>query len=186
MNTAQDMAKVAQKQRILMEGIELLGKIQIELGQARASADAWGMVAVVSNATLIPLNAIINAFELGAAKSAYQILVRELYGKFAKSGTRLDGHGKTALSLAKQAIVGELKRKALTAYVPGVNILVGLAEDSLATWQAAKLVDTGSREMAARVMALDRQIVQSRMQLQRLGIQLAEMYAAADLYRRTA
>jgi hypothetical protein len=186
MNFANEFRKLGEKQLGLQGAIDLLTQVQNELGQAKASADKWGMVAVMSNVTLIPLNAIINSFQLSAAKSVYQELVRKLYGKFSQSGTRVDGHGKLLLSVTKEAIVSELKRKGLTAHVPGVNILVGLAEDSLAAWQAIQMVESGNREMNARAAAIERQIAQARMQLQKLRIQHAELLDKADIYSRTA
>ena len=185
MNSADEFRKLGAKQLGIQAAIDLLTQTQNELGQARASADKWGMVAVVSNVTLIPLNVIVNAFELSAAKGVYQSLVRELYGKFAKSGSRIDGHGKYVLSLTKAVIVSELKRKGLTAYLPGVNILVGLAEDSMAAWQAIQLVEDGKHEMNGYAAAIERQIAQARMELQKLGIPYAEFRGKVDIYRRT-
>lgn len=114
MNFVQQFEMLGRKQLAIQDGISLLNQIRIELSQARATADAWGTAAVIANVTLIPLNVIVNALELKAANTAYQVLVRQLYGKFDKSGTRLYGQAKTALSLLKQAIIEELKRKAIT------------------------------------------------------------------------
>lgn len=52
----------------------------------------------------MPLNIIVNAYQLKTAQTAYQVVVRHLHGKFGKSGTRLDGHAKQVLALLKQAI----------------------------------------------------------------------------------
>ncbi|WP_024297127.1 hypothetical protein [Methylomicrobium lacus] len=186
MNLVQQFEMLGRKQLAIQEGIDLLRQIQIDLSRARAAADAWGVAAVMSNVTLIPLNIIVNAFELKAANTAYQVLVRQLYGKFGKSGTRLDGQAKTALSLLKQAITEELKRKAMTEFVPGVNILIGLAEDSMAAWQAIQLVDSGSREISIRANDLERKIVIANQQLMQLGIKRADILGRMQVYGRTA
>jgi hypothetical protein len=185
-NISQQDQTLARKQIAVQEGIELLRQAQQEFGRHRASADAWGATAVVANVALIPLNVIVNAFELKAAQNAYQFLVQQVYGKLAKSGTRSEGHAKTALALLKQAIVGELKRQALTQYVPGVNILVGLAEDTLAAWQAIQRVEGGSREFAQQAAALDRVINAAIQQMLKIGVQRAELLARMQLQARTA
>ena len=186
MNFAAQFQMLGRKQLAIQEGIDLLRNTQLDLSRARSAADAWGTVAVLANVTLIPLNVIVNAFELKGANSLYQSLVQQLYGKFAKSGTRLDGHAKAALSLLKTAIVDELKRKALTDYVPGVNILVGLAEDSLAAWQAIQLVDSGSREISARAADIERKIVAANQQLIQIGIKRADILSRLQVQARTA
>lgn len=186
MDLAAQFQMMGRKQLAIQEGIDLLRNIQLELSRTRTAADAWGTIAVMANVTLIPLNIIVTAFELKGANSLYQSLVRQLYGKFAKSGTRLDGHAKVALSLLKTAIVDELKRKALTDYVPGVNILVGLAEDSLAAWQAIQLVESGSREISARVADIERKVVAANQQLIQLGIKSADILSRLQVQTRTA
>ncbi|MGM9480331.1 hypothetical protein ACS5PN_03965 [Roseateles sp. NT4] len=184
---AHQFAMLGRKQLAIQEGIALLQSAQMDLASARASASAWGIVGVMANVTLIPLNVIVNSFELKGASSLYQVVVHELYGKFAKSGTRLeDGHVKTMLSLLKQGIVAELKRKAMTDYIPGVNILVGLAEDSYAAWQAAALVESGNREIAALAVDLDRKIRAASQQLIQLGIKRAEILDRLQIAARTA
>lgn len=175
MRSEHEFVMLGRKQLAYHEGIEMLRGIQVELARARAGADTWGFVAILANVTLIPLNVVVNAFELKAVGSLYQSLVRELYGKFAKSGTRADGHAKLALSVLKQAMVAELKRGSLAHYVPGVNIVVGLAEDSLAALQAVSAVEDGKREMAERAVALERKIAEATRQLVLIGIRRAEL-----------
>lgn len=177
---------LGRKQLAIQEGIELLRQLQVELSRTRATADVWGRVAILANVTLIPLNVIVNAFELKAASSVYQILVQQLYGKVAKSGTRLDGHGKVVLAALKEAIVGELKRKALTQYIPGVNILVGLTEDSLAVWQTIQQVQSGGREMSAQAMQVELKIIAANQQLVQIGVKRAEIVDRGNIYGRTA
>lgn len=185
MNFAQQFEMLGRKQLAIQEGIDLLNQIRVELSRTRASAEVWGMTAVLANVTIIPLNIIVNAFELKAANTAYQFLVRQLYGKFGKSGTRLNGHTKVALSLLKQAIMEELKRKALTEFVPGVNILVGLAEDSVAAWQAIQLVESGRHEISSRARALDTKILIANHQLVALGVKRAELLSRLQTFART-
>lgn len=186
MDLWQQFEVLGRKQLAVQEGIDLLRQAQLELARTRSSADAWGQVAILSNVVLIPLNCIVNAFELKAANSAYQLLVRAMYDKVAKSGTRLDRNAKSALALLKQAIVDQLKRKALTDYVPGVNILVGLAEDSLALWQSMATVDTGMREIHAISAQVDMKISAAVRELMRLGNQRAQVLARMDVISRTA
>lgn len=186
MNLVTQFHMLGKKQLAIQEGIDLLRQIQMELSRTKSSADAWGMVAVMANVTLIPLNIIVNAFELKAANSLYQMLVHQLYGKVAKSGTRLDGHAKTALSMLKQAITEELKRKALTNYIPGVNILVGLAEDSMAAWQTIQLVGAGKQDIAAQAAAIERKISLANHQLIQLGINRADIHDNLLRIRHTA
>ncbi|MNF02752.1 hypothetical protein D3C80_2019490 [compost metagenome] len=72
--------------------------------------------------------------------------------------------------MVKQAITAELKYKALTEYIPGVNILVGLAEDSVAAWQMVALADTSSKELQALMASIDRKIASANQQLRKLGV----------------
>jgi len=186
MNFAQQFEILGRKQLVIQEGIDLLRQVQAELRRSKVSAEGWSMAAILANAALIPLNCVVNAFELKAANTAYQALVRQLYGQFGKSGSRLDGHAKTALSALKQAIIEELKRKAMTDFIPGVNILVGLAEDSMALWRAVQLVTSGNREMQALVQSLDKKIDAATRELIQLGIKRAEIHRRMHAISRTA
>lgn len=174
------------KQLAVSEGVQLLRQTRHELQQARSAGKAWGLTAVLANAALIPLNCIVNAFELKAANTAYQILVRALYDKLARSGTRLDGPTKNALSMLKRAIVEELKRKAMTEFVPGVNILVGMAEDGIALMQVAMVADASSREAAALTATIDRQLDNAIRKLEQLGIERAMLLMRVERMSRTA
>ncbi len=186
MNLATQFETLGRKQLAIQDGIQLLTQVRSDLARTRSAADAWGTIAVLSNVTLIPLNVVLNAFELKSANTMYQVLVQQLYGKLAKSGTRLDGAWKPVLSLLKQAIVEELERKALTAFIPGVNILVGLSEDSLAAWQAIRLVESGNREIAGHLVKLDRTIEEAKRQLVEFGIRRAEILGLMQSQARTA
>jgi hypothetical protein len=186
MNLALQFEMLGRKQLAIQEGIDMLQQTQIDFYRARAAAKAWGLAAVMANFTLIPLNVIVNAFELKAANTAYKIFVRQLYGTFGKSGTRLDGQAKTALSLLKQAIIEELKRKGMTQFVPGVSILVGFAEDSMAAWRAVQLLDSGDREMSMLASNLERMIATANRQLLQLGIERAFILDRGQVHMRTA
>ncbi|WP_225000335.1 hypothetical protein [Cesiribacter sp. SM1] len=167
---------LAKKQLALQEGIELMKQIQIDLNRQMMSANVWGLTAVAANATLIPLNVIINSFELKKANSIYQTLVRQVYDKFASSGTRAEGVAKTSLGILKKVVVEELTRNALKDYIPGVNILIGLAEDSLAFWQALQTVSSGSQEMKMIARNISLKIATANRELLQLGIQRAYIH----------
>lgn len=186
MNATQQFEILGRKQLALQEGVQLMQQVRTELARNAAAADAWGTTAVLANVALIPLNVIVNAFELKGANSVYQALVRQLNGKFGKSGTRLDGHAKTALALVKQVVIEELRRKAMRDMIPGVNILVGLAEDSLAALQAIQLVESGNREITTRAGAIERQLAAAIQQMLALGVRRAQLLERMQLLARTA
>lgn len=185
-NLAKQFSILGHRQLAISEGVDLLRQAQLDLSRARASANTWGTIAVMANVTLIPLNCIVNGLELKAANTAYQVVVRQLYDKFAKSGTRAEGYAKTGRSLLKQAIVQELTRKAMKDMIPGVNILVGLAEYSLAAWQAIQQVEAGNREITAQAARLQATISVATSQLLQIGIKRAEILARMQLTARTA
>ena len=185
-NLATQLQVLGRKQLAVDEGLALLRGIRRELLAHSRSAEAWGSTAVLSNLVLIPLNVIVNSFELGAVNSLYQRVVREVYGKFSASGTRTDGHLATALSILKTSIQQALTAKGMTQYVPGANILVGLAEDSLAAWQALDQVQSGKSEMLSRLRQLDHQILRAEQQLMQLGIQRAQVLDRLTVLNRTA
>jgi hypothetical protein len=185
-NLAMQLQVLGRKQLAVGEGLALLRDIRRELLAHSRSAEAWGSTAVLSNLVLIPLNVIVNSFELGAVNSLYQRVVREVYDRFSASGTRTDGHLATALSILKTSIQQALTAKGLTQHVPGANILVGLAEDSLATWQALDQVQSGRSEMLSRLRHLDHQILRAEQQLVQLGIQRAQVLDRLRVLNRTA
>lgn len=170
MNSASQLSILRNKQLAFDESIQMLKQAKVELMQSGRAVDAWGKIGVLASLTLIPLNCIVNSFQMKTAKSIYQIFAHQLYGEFGKSGARLDGHAKKTFSLLKQAITAELKRKALTEYIPGVNILVGLAEDSVAALQMLQMTDTANKELGLLMVGLDRKISAATQQLQKLGI----------------
>lgn len=185
-NLAIQFETLGRRQLAIQDGIQMLTQLRGELARTRSAAEAWGTVAVLSNITLIPLNVVLNAFELKSASAMYQVLVQQLYGKLAGSGSRLDGSWKPVLSMLKQAIVEELKRRALAELIPGVNILVGLSEDSLAAWQAIRVVESGNREIAGHLLGLERRIEEANRQLVEWGVRRAEILGQMQTQARTA
>jgi hypothetical protein len=186
MNLYQQFELLGRKQLAIEEGITLLRQARADLQLSKASADRWGAIAISANVLLVPLNCIISAFELKGCKNLYEMLVRELYKRYSQSGTRLSGTAKPLLAALKQGIIQELKRKALTEYVPGVNILVGLAEDSIAVWQTQQMVTQGESEMARLTLDLDRKISAALWQLQDIGRRSAAIIDRMEQLSRTA
>ncbi len=186
MNPYQQFESLGRKQATMQDTISMLQQSLTELQQVKAGADFWGMVAIVSNAALMPLNCIINAFELGAAQSVYQSLVRAVYDKFSKSGSRTDGTIKTAVEVVKNATIAALKSKGLTVYVPGVNILAGLAQDSMALLQAAQTVQKGNAEINSIKATLQQKIMAIQRELLQTGILRNQMLEKIERISRTA
>lgn len=186
MNPAHRFAMLGRQQLSLQEGIALLEQIQRELAADTASARAWGLTAVLANVALVPLNIIVNSFQLGTAASLYQAFARALYKEVAASGTRADGHLMTALAALKAAVEQELRRKGLAAQVPGANILIGLAQDSLAMLKAMQQVQAGEADMHRQAAALRLRLQRARQQWQALGIERARVHEALQTWNRTA
>ncbi|GEO04185.1 hypothetical protein AAE02nite_18490 [Adhaeribacter aerolatus] len=186
MNLMHQYNAIARKQLNIAEGINLLKQVQTDLNRTMLTANAWGFTAVIANASLIPLNVIINAFEIKKANSLYQALVRQVYDTYSKSGTRIDGHAKTALSILKKVVIEELKHKGMTDMIPGVNIIVGLAEDSLAFYKAAEMVGTGNQEMKAMARNLNNKIGALTRELTQLGIKRAQILERMQYISRNA
>jgi hypothetical protein len=185
MNLAQQFDRLGRRQLAIQEGVALLQQARGELRTNVAAANVAGMVAVLSNVALIPLNCIVNAFELKKAQTAYHAAVRFLYDKFAKSGTRADGHAKTVLEALKSAIAAELRAKGMAELVPGVNILVGLAEDSIAAFQTVTMVSGGQNEMSRLQAELDRRISLATRELLAIGVRRAELLDRLSQRART-
>jgi hypothetical protein len=175
MDASQQFRILGQKQLAIQEGINLLQQNRAELVRNMGSAQAWGATAALANVALIPLNCIMNAFQVKSATSLYQHVVQELYKKFSASGSRTQGNTKVVLSSLKKVIVEELKRKGLTQYVPGVNILVGLSEDALAAFDVLHMTTRGNAEMRGLLVQIDRKIDQATKELLQIGIRRAEM-----------
>jgi hypothetical protein len=186
-NLAGIFDKLAKRQRVIGEGLDAMRAARTQLQKDIASGQKWATVAVLSNAVLLPLNIILNAFDVGAVVSIYQAIVKELYAKLARSGTRIDNSiAKQSLALIKKAVADELKRKGLTNYVPGVNIIVGLAEDSFALMEVMSTVAEGGRETAALMRQMDSKIGQAMNEFIRLGVEMERQLTESDRRRRTA
>jgi hypothetical protein len=185
MNPAQQFQILGRKELAIQQGIAMMEDARSELARTRQSADRWGATAILANLTLIPLNCIVNAYgaKLPSAKSVYdtvkQELAKEAYGRYAKSGTRLEGKPKMLLSALKKIVTGELERRSKQAFIPGANILVGFAEDAWAAWQTIQLVDAGSQEMTGLLLSVDRKIGAAKAQLLQIQIRRADLLDGA-------
>lgn len=186
MNYGRQFYILGNKQLAIQEGIICLQQIQSNLLVDQGAAAAWGKVAVLANVVIIPINVILNAFDLKKANTFYQIFVRQLYGQFGTSGTRLDGRAKIFLSVLRRVVMDELKYKGLMDFVPGVNILLGLVEDSLAAWQIIQSVEQGNGEVLSQVARLSANISAANHQLIKLGVKRAEILVLLQTYARTA
>lgn len=171
-----DYDKLAHRQMLFSEGIRDLEAIQKELNSNRSSAEFWGNFAVAMNAALIPLNVILNAFEVKGATSIFQTLVKNTYTKFAASGSRTQGSTKVVLDVIKKNTIDHLKSQGLKEYIPGVNILVGFAQDSIALYQVATEVKNGSNEQANITMQMNKSIEKAKVELMKLGTQRALLH----------
>lgn len=185
-NLAQQFAILGQKQLAVHEGLVLLREAQADLARSSAMANVWGAVGVFANITLIPLNIIVNAYDLKGVNGLYQTLVRALYEEYAKSGTRGDGRIMMVLAALKKAIIQELTRQAKTDLIPGVNILIGLAEDALTAWQTVQMTQAGGSERLALARAIEQKIMLANRQLMQMGIERAEVLGRLQLRARTA
>jgi hypothetical protein len=194
MVTIHQFQTLGQKQIAIQEGIDMLSQIQSAQSQDRALASLWGNIAVMANVIIIPLNVVINACELKKASIIYQkivqIVVKTVYDKYAKSGTRSTGPVKDLLSNLKKLVAEELKARAMVDYIPAVNIIVGLAEDSWAAIQTAQMVEGGKSEMALQAINLQKRINDAKQQLIQIGIKRAEFLDvnrnSFQMIRRTA
>lgn len=176
MNLVHEFQVLGHKQNTIQQGTNDLRKIQNELSGTMALASSWGLTAIIANAALIPLNAIINSFELKRANSLYQTAVRALYGRFSKSGTRINNkYSKEVLKTLKDIIIQELTRKGMTDFVPGVNIIGGLAQDSIALLETAQTVESGSKEMKNLMSNINLKIEAARLELFRIGNRRSEI-----------
>jgi hypothetical protein len=168
----------------IKDGITLMQQQQRELLLDISKANRWGVVAVLSKAMLIPLHVCVNAFELTAAQKMFQhvaddtvLAVRLGYGEHE--------HGiiQPALKIMKTAAKKELERRQLVEYLPGVDVLFGLAEDSASLLQTALQVSKGDSEMSEEDRAIARTIEHT---MQRATAALRELQAREARLRRLA
>jgi hypothetical protein len=171
-----DYDKLVTRQLIISEGIMDLEEIQKDLNSNVSSAQFWGNLAVVMHAALIPLNVIVNAFEVKAATSIYQTLVKNVYAKFAASGSKTQGPSKAVLDILKKTVTDHLKSQGLKEYIPGVNILVGFAQDSIALYQVSMEVKNGSSEQDNLTRKMNNSIEKAKKELMKLGVERAYMH----------
>lgn len=186
MNLAQKYAQLGRRQNVIQEGINDLKRILAELADDRAAMDRWGTTAVMANVVLVPLNCIVNAFELGSVNTAYQHVAKMLYEKYAKSGTRAEGGVAKTVSVLKKGVLEALKAKGLKQAVPGANILFGLVEDSLAAFQTIQMVDKGQTEALDLSRQIRANIGRMVSELEAIGILRAQLLDQVQQIRRTA
>lgn len=186
-NLSATFQRLAQKQMAVSAGVAAMREARKALETDMQQARFWGNIAVFANAAMLPLNLMINAFQAKAAVSAYQVVVKELYAQLGKSGTRMEsGAIKTSLSVIKKATVEALKSKGLTGYVPGVNMLVGFAEDSVALFQTASTVRDGSNEMRQLMRQMETKIADAEQTFLRIGIEMDRLLTEMQRRARTA
>jgi len=76
MNNNNKFFELGKKQVILGQAIEDMKKIQSELSQNSSTAKTIGNAVYISYAVIMPLNVILNAFDLKAANNLYQRIVK--------------------------------------------------------------------------------------------------------------
>ncbi len=72
-------------------------------------------------------------------------------------------------------MVNELKRSATPEFVPGVNVLGGLAEDAMAVLQVVHRANSGRQEISASASDLERKMSAANRQPIQPGIRSAEI-----------
>jgi len=178
---------LATRQLIVAEGIKDMEEIERTLFSDIGSAQAWGNLAVMMQASLIPLNVIINAFQVKKATSIYQSIVKELYSQFAASGARTSKPSKEIFKALGRVITDHLKSQSLTEYIPGVNILLGFAQDSIAFYNVAVEVGNNSTEQNSLKNSMRRQMEKAKKELLKLGTERAIIHERlTEVYRTTA
>jgi hypothetical protein len=194
--------RLARKQTAFAEGLAMLGDARRELAEARSSANAWATASVMSQVVLIPLNILVNAFQLKAAKTTYDVVVRVLVKFLQKAkegielaaaaqegglrGLRREKLKQDILAEFKNELTKELRAKGLAAHIPGANVLLGLAEDTYALIDSLLTIDAGTREMQEQMARIDRKISDAQREIQKFGIQRAQVRERLDELDRTA
>lgn len=169
------------------EGIEMARQNLAEFERNQGMANVFGNIALAAQATILPLNIIINAFPAaGKAKSVYERFARGIYERFGASGTRVEGGGADALGELKRVLEAEFTRAKMLEMVPVVKIFTGLAEDGMALMQTAEMVGRGSIEARDSRNRLQRAIQQYRQDLARLSQQQINLLQSAETRARTA
>ncbi|WP_373515639.1 hypothetical protein [Persicitalea sp.] len=177
---------LATRQLIVAEGIKDMEEIERTLFSDAASAQSWGNFAVVIQAALVPLNVIVNAFEVKKATSIYQSIVKTLYSQYAASGSRNSKPTKEIFKVLGGVITDHLKSQALTEYIPGVNILLGFAQDSIAFFNTAVEVSNNSKEQSILFTNMRLQMDKAKKEMLKLGTERAIIHDRLTQINRTA
>lgn len=177
--------RLVDKQYSASEAVDSLRQIERELLLNRNWAKTWGQVAVISHALLVPLNVIVNAFEAKPVASLYQTFVKELYADVSMRRRR-PGRTTFANIVLERGVIGHLQLKGLHDYIPGVNIVFGLVEDSVALVNAAIETEEGNREIAAIAFRLRLSIGRAQAELNNIGIRRAQVQDRLARAARTA
>lgn len=179
--------RLIDRQAAVGDGLAAMRIARSELQKNMASARMWGNIAVISNAIILPLNVIVNAFPAPSAKTVYQKLVRELYNKYGKSGSHIQNRTiKTTLTELKEILTSVLVSQGVGIYVPGVKILVGVTEDTIALLESASMVQDGSAEMRLLMRQIDLKIATAERSLVNIGAEIDQALAKAQILARTA
>ncbi len=190
MSLDRQLVVLTQQQISASEGLEMLRKVKEELDDNAGSMELWGMITILSNLVIIPLNCIVNALELKAAdtviKSIYQAIISTVYENYAKSGTRVDGIIAKLIKHFKAAVLGEIKRRGAKDMIPVANILIGLVEDTLALWQAIERSEGGKSEIKQLKANLDAKILTAERNIIKLGTMRLEVIEQKGIISRMA
>lgn len=190
MDLAKYDEKLRRQQMAYSEGLHMMRLTREELIKTISGANGWGLTAVLSNAALVPLNIIVNAFAPASPATLIQAVGKFVYEKKAKSGTR-GGSTEAKLAIDAAGKIGEfaiqqVTNKGLKHMIPGVKILAGLAQDSIALIDVANEVGKGQREMNMQLRAIDRKMAEAIKMIQTIGIERALVNDAVSRINRTA
>lgn len=177
-NPYQNFEISLKKQAAFQDGIAMMEKAQMDFRMERSAANVLGIAAVTCNAALIPLNVILTAFDLKAAANSFKGLTKfsyDIYNNYSASGTRIDNTVvKHSLSEIKIIAANQLAKNG-SQYIPGVNILIGLAEDTIALAESMLTVKKGNLEMSILNANVETKITQMKRQLTSLGVESADL-----------
>jgi hypothetical protein len=189
-NLNQQFEILLNKQLAFQDGIAMMEKAQMDFRSDSATADLWGKTAVFANAALIPLNVVINSFDLKGLSDGFNSATKFFYNQYkdkAASGTRISNKTvKYSLAIIKSQATKQLVAKKMGQYVPGVNILMGLAEDSVALIETALMVESGSQQMSILKINMENKIAQMKRQLSALGVESADVLGKMQRVANTA
>src|SRR6056297_495641 len=168
------------------EGLAMARQNLSEFERNQSISSVMGNIALAAQATILPLNIIINAFPgAGKAKSIYERFARGIYEQFGASGTRVEGNTADLLGELKRVLEAELTRKKMVDYVPVVRIFTGLAEDGMLLMQTAEMIERESAGMPQLRNQLETQVRKFRLDLARLGQQQIQLLEQAKTRAHT-